>query len=193
MGLNNLRSVQRSIEGLKNDLQDDVAEAAEDGLDRTERLAKRKIVENDAVASTSLYRGFKQTQSEVPTSKGPAKRYTLTNTEPHAKLVEWGTGGHFNTGGSYGFTPPANRYSAPSMGAALYTAILEWIIIKPVMTWNPPFMAAHFISQSIVYGSESDPLPGTPSQPFMRPAWFVEESKVKLDARLQMYKSVRRA
>lgn len=188
------KSIQRKLTKIKNNLRDNVADAAESSLDATERRAKRKVVENDAVASTDLYRGFRQTHTYVVKTRGPAERYTLTNSEPHAKLVEWGTGGHFGTGGSWGFSPPPNRYESPSFSIQLIIAIKDWIMEKPgFRKARPPRWAAVPIARSIARGSPSDPLPGTSAQPFMRPAWFVEKPKLKTKAVWEAKKTIRRA
>lgn len=180
MTVNGLSSITRTVENLKDNLEDEVNDAVDDTLDATERRAKFRIVSQDAVATTDLYRGFRQVRHPIQHPRGNGTRFRLMNTEPHAKFVEWGTGGHFMEGASWGYTPPEKPYKAPSYSNRLVRNIVEWIVVKPGFRRSgPPIRMARNIAQSIAFGSEADPLPGTPAQPFMRPAWFVESKKLK--------------
>lgn len=167
MGVKGLDSLQKRLEKLKGGLDDAGTEAADDALDATERNAKRRIIEQDAVQTTDLYRGF--VQSTVKTPRATRKR--LRNTARHGNVVEWGSGQQF---GSSGFSqmPLNGPYKAPSFSTTLVNAIREWIVEKPTFRRVNalPEDAAVGIARGIAGNVDNRPS-GTPPQPFMRPAW----------------------
>lgn len=159
-------SLQKRLEKLKGDLDDAGKDAADDALDATERNAKRRIIEQDAVQTADLYRGFVQSTVEIP--KGTRK--TLRNTEAHANVVEWGSGEKYDYGSPQPSTGP---FKAPSFGTSLVRAIREWIIEKP--SFRPegrgkPLDAAVGIAQ-VISGNAEGRRSGMKPRPFMRPAW----------------------
>lgn len=189
------KSVQRKLEKLADNLDDEVNDAVSDSLSSTERRAKRKIVSNDTIETGELYRSFVR----YSVSSGPySTRHTLNNVDPKARLIEWGTGGYFGEGVSHGFSVPSDGpYKSPSFSLRLIRSILGWIITKPGFRAprdqaGPPREAAPAIAKAIADGSDSRP-PGTPPQPFMRPAWAVEKPTLKLNLQLAVRNAIRKS
>lgn len=175
--VNGLRSLEKKLEGMKDDIEDEVDDAVERSLDATEREAKRNLVEQDAVASTATYRGFQQRKTTVGANGRRGFRRTLTNVAPHAKFVERGTG-------DKGF------YRAPSMSTSLVNAIRVWINQKPSFRrlGRPDDEAAFWIARSIA--GEGDGPSGTAPQPFMRPAWQRGERVLKHNVQVAVTRAV---
>lgn len=192
------KSLRRRLRNLKDELHDEVVDAAEDGLDSTEKRAKRKIVENDAVGSPAaeMFHSFVQSKGPIVKDRGRGTRLTLTNTSDHAPYQEWGTGGHFGEANHWGFGQPPVPFKAPDFSFELIAAISTWIAFKPGFRRAGPDQGKAIpIARSIAYGSQKggDPLPGTPAQPFMRPAWFFGKNQVRANATLAVKQTLRRA
>lgn len=180
------KSLRRSIIKLQKDINRRVNDEVSDGLDATERRAKRNLVEKDAVATTETFNSFVKTRVATP----EAERHTLTNESPHAQFVEWGTGAKFGT--STYKRMPMNHYAAPSFSVSLVAAIARWITIKPGFRRGGPGEAASIPIARVIAG-ETDKPSGTAPQPFMRPAWFFEKPKLKANVRLAVKQALRRA
>ena len=174
--MGSVKSIQRELKRVRDDLLDEVDDAVERGLDATEHEAKRNLVRHDAVASGATYRGFRQRKTTVGVN---GVRRTLTNVTPHAKFVERGTG-------DKGF------YRAPSMSTSLVRAITTWIHQKPSFrrVGGPPEEAAVWIARSIS-GQLPDQPSGTAPQPFMGPAWRRGQRVVKHQARMAVKEVLR--
>jgi len=190
------KSIRRSIRKLKRDLDREVNDAVERGLDGTERGAKRRLVEKDAVATTEVFNSFVQNITHEVVDSTATQRHTLKNVSPHASFLEFGTGTNFAEGAMWGFNVPTNPYAAPSFSSRLIGAIATWIRVKPgfrgARNMRPDEEDAVWIAWSIAYPTRKDPETGTPPQPFMRPAWFVGKNKTRTDAMLAVKKAVGR-
>ena len=186
MSVKGLDSLQKRLEKLKGELEDAGTEAADDALNATERNAKRRIVEEDAVTSTDLYRGFVQTTVEMPNKV----RKRLGNEEAHANVVEWGSGQQFGST-QYSRLPSNGPYKAPSFSSTLVNAIREWIVEKPSFRPTAPYPedAAIGIAQGIA-GNVEGRQSGTPPQPFMRPAWRHGKRVLKHQAKKNVREAV---
>ena len=189
MKVTGLQSIERTLQDLRDNLDDEVNDAASNALASTERRAKRRIVSQDAVETTELYHSFVRRS----VSAGPkTTRHTLNNVDPKGKYVEYGTGGYFGEGSSWGFPAP-RPYKSPTFSLRLINSILGWIINKPgFRTSGPPREAAPAIAKAIAQGSDTRP-PGTPPQPFMRPAWSVEKFDIHRRMRGAAKRAVQRA
>ena len=187
MGVKGFDSLQKRLEKLKGDLEDAGTEAADDALNATERNAKRRIVDDDAVASTELYSSF--VQSTVETPSGVRKR--LGNEASHANVVEWGSGQQFGST-QYSRLPSNGPYKAPSFSFDLINAIRQWIVEKPTFRrqGRPPKEASVDIAAAIA-GLKTGYESGTPPQPFMRPAWRRGKRVLKHQARKNVREAVR--
>lgn len=183
---------------MKKDLQEEPNKAAADGLEDTEQSAKRRLVQNDAIASTSVYRGFRRTRrSDVIVDGKPATRHKLTNTSPHAEYLEFGTGGYFGTKPTFDLGLPSQRFEAPSFSVQLVAAIRRWMVLKPgFVIEGDGYDTAASIAYTIAFGAPRDPsdvdhpLPGTPPQPFMGPAWYINKLPTKGAIRKAVYEAV---
>lgn len=187
------KSLQRELKALAERIDREVNDAVDDALDATEESAKARLIYQDTVHTGALYHSFvKRTIGTTPNTT----RHTLDNIDYKAPLVEWGTGGYFAEGSSWGFRGPPMPYRAPTFSMRLIYAILGWIITKPGFRSprdqpGPPRDAAPAIAKAIADGSETRP-PGTPPQPFMRPAWAKQKAQLPLKTRSAVKRAVRR-
>lgn len=144
------------------------------GLEFTHRLAKTKIVHEDAVASTELFRG-----GEVNVL-GPDKVELSWRSVDHAPFVEYGTGEKGSIRAAQGLGERSTPFPAPNNPFALVPNIVEWITVKPTFTPlgdESVFGLATGISHSIA--GEGDGQSGTPAQPFLGPAWRKSKDDVE--------------
>lgn len=190
MAINGLDGLQRRLESMKDDIDDAANEAVSDALDATERRAKRNIVEQDAVQTTQLYRGFLKRSFPVTANR---TRHLLTNIAPHAKFQEYGTGDQFGaTRWSGVFPPPSRRFDAPSFSMTLITEIETWILQKPSFRLDGD-VRRMAVEISLSLSGLSDNPSGHPPQPFMRPAWFVESQRIDKRVQRRVSQAIRRA
>lgn len=177
MTVHGLKSLEKELQSLKDDVMDAAEDAVSDTLDDTEQRAKQRLIQEDAVHTTQTYRGFLQSHLDLPSGF----RKTLTNTTPHSKFVEWGTGQQFGT--SRYTTMPPQQFDAPDMSVQLVSNIARWVETKPSFRREgPPRSLAYPISLAIAGHVDGHPS-GTPPQPFMRPAW--QRSKRLLEPKLR--------
>lgn len=165
MGVKGLKSVQKKLERVKEELPRKVNDAVDDGLADTERRAKRRIVRQDAVHTTTLYRSFRT--KTVPIGH-VGTRHTLTNTATHSGYVEWGTGDYFGT--TQFLAQPTQRFDAPQMSTRLVNQLKYWVSSKPSLQPDGPREGFAVYLAKRISGLTKKPS-GTPPQPFMRPAW----------------------
>jgi len=173
--------LRRKLDGLK-DTDRHLAGVAGSRMTRTVvPKMQRKIINNDAVASTELFRSF---VVRGPTAQDFGRwSVRLTNYAPHAPYVEFGTGGF--EGPSYPSHLTRN-FAAPPMSPHLVQEIRAWIYMKPTFVVRENMTVgstAQAIATAIAFGSDTRPA-GTPAQPFFFNAWFEEE--------LMFIKSMRR-
>lgn len=184
MPVRGLQSLQKDLRDLGRNLERYPNEAARDGLAEVERSAKGRIMQNDAVASTALWRSFVQTETVVDVG---VHRHRLANVAPHAKFVEFGTGDKFRP------NPYTTPYRAPTMSPVLVREIKKWMVVKPSFTpYNDLNEAAIRVSLVISGNVEGKPS-GTPAQPFFLPAWRFNRRNIRREIKNGAKKAVRRA
>lgn len=181
--------LKRKLKGLK-DTDRHLAGVAGARLSRTVvPKMQRKIINNDAVASTELFRSFRVT--------GPTRQdfgrlsVRLTNYAPHAPYVEFGTGGF--EGPSYPSHLTRN-FAAPPLSPHLIAEIRAWIYIKPTFVIRENMTVestAQAIAIAIAFGGDTRPA-GTPAQPFFFNAWFEEELKFRKSMRRTFKRKIKR-
>lgn len=172
-----LRELERSIESFK-DVGDRVAGVAAIRLRRqVVPKMQRRIINQDAVASTELFRSFRVTKA--PGDFGD-EIVRLQNFAPHAPYVEFGTGGFKGPG--YTEENLIRNFSSPPMSPGLVAGIRRWMYVKPGFTDPRPGLE-HAIAAAIAFGGTDrfgrPRPPGTPAQPFFFNTWFEEELKFK--------------
>lgn len=173
-------SLRSKVERMKQGLEDDPKDEAEDILEDTKRASKREVISNDAVASTELFRSFAVEETDGT--------FRLFNFAPHAALVEFGTGAFFQPN-----PYTKGRFDAPDFSPHLVREIQAWIMMKPSFVLSGSIgAAARNIALAIAEGTENRP-PGTPAQPFMRPAMFRVFGIGSNRATRRMKKSVKKA
>lgn len=117
---------------------------------------KRRVVQNDAVATTELYRGI----GSIPTLNG----VKIVSNAGHSGFVEFGTGP------KHVLNPYTRRYSKPNFSDALVGALIEWASVKPSLITDNPVAVGHRAAMAIS-GRADDHVGGTDPQPFFVPAW----------------------
>lgn len=150
MGAGEIKRWRRDLQSGQRQFRRDIRKATDRGRQRFERTAKENIIENDAVASTELFRGIDSYSTDGfvrgfnATEQAGAR---LLSRAPHSGYVEHGTG--MKGDGTY-----------PDPGNPSTVTIAQWMIDKPTM--NPGthlWPRARHIAQNI---SEE----GVDSQPF---------------------------
>lgn len=165
-----LKDLQKKVERFK-DVGGSVAHSAQFRLERRVVPAmQRKIIDQDAVASTELFRSF--TVNKSPGDFGD-QFVRLSNFAPHAEYVEFGTGGFHRP------NPYTHPFAAPPMSPHLVAEIRKWVVMKPTFVFRENMTVestAQAIATVIAFGDmEAGRPPGTPAQPFFFNTWFEEE------------------
>lgn len=182
MGVQGLQSLKKDLRNFRRRLNNEPKDAAVDGLERVERSAKGNLIQNDSVASTSLWRSFEIAESQ----QGDIWSAELINYAPHAKYVEFGTGDKFRP------NPHTQPFPAPSMSPHLVSEIKKWMIVKPsFVPYNDINEAAIRISM-VISGNADGKRSGTPAQPFFLPAWRTHRREVRESIEASVSRAVRR-
>lgn len=134
---------------------------------RTVHTAKSNIVEQDAVASTELFRSFAVIERTHPNDVTGVR---IENTAAHAGLVEYGTGQK----GRYA-SPFNKKFDSPSMSLRLVANLEKWYIEKPSLYVENPTAAAWGTARIISGNTEKRS--GTSAQPFFKPAWEANQKR----------------
>lgn len=158
MGTSGFDALKAKVSEMADDLDEDVADAASDGLETVKTDAQHELSQNDTNATYQLDGSLTVEQSGSEAS--------LVVDAPHGALTEFGTGPQFGDGG-YAIPQSVNGYSAPSgVSSDLVNDIDEWIDAKGITPREVSREQLPWaIAQSIVEN-------GTPAQPYLRPAWY---------------------
>lgn len=110
---------------------------------------------------------------------------------PYAPFVEFGTGDRTNQTTPEapssqiiyepGQTPPNFPYESPDMSPGLVANIVEWVATKPV---DDDAQTVGFQIASVIVNK------GTYAHPYLRPAWFENEVRVKRAAEKALHEAV---
>jgi hypothetical protein len=148
MGAQQIKRFRRDLESGERQIRRGLHHAANRGGQRYETKAKRAIIEQDAVASTELFRGI---ESQAVRTTGTAVTATLRSRAPHSGYVEHGTGAKGD--GTY-----------PRPGNPSPVDIAQWMVQKPTINAGEHLWPrAEFIANRI---SEQ----GVDAQPFFHDA-----------------------
>lgn len=178
MGLQGAKGLQKKVESFK-DIGKKVGWAAESRLERKVVPKMRsKIVSNDSVASTELFRSFRVTRARMDFGHQSVR---LQNHAPHAAYVEFGTGGMYQ-GVSQTISVEPKFFPAPPMSPGLVHGIKKWMYMKPSFAGARPGLE-FAIAGAIAFGGTdrfgAPRPPGTPASPFFFNTWFEEEPGFK--------------
>lgn len=172
MTISGFQSLEKKIETIASDLEDDVADAAHTGAQDVASEARSNVLAQNAVWTGNLVEGIYAERS--------GSRITINSEAPYSGYVEYGTGGHSDA------VDPRFTYRAPNHTPELTREITEWVMTKPMFFGPRTGAVAWAIAQSI---SEE----GTEAHPFWRPAWFRVEPQLRQQVQLAFKKTIRRA
>ena len=196
-----------------DDVQDDIRSELRKRVGRAMAVLRQRVqlyIQKDADWTGDLHRSIKKSETIVDDQTLSFSVYTDSTIAPHAALVEYGTGDRGNPTetwvGSESITetasnkPPDYPYDSPSIDyneadpfdltgygsfAGLVSTIQKWMETKPVAPRKGDvFTSAVLISRSIIEN-------GTYGHPFMRPAWFETELRIKKAASNALRNAVR--
>lgn len=179
-----IQNMQQKIKRLGRRLEKEPRRSVERGAAAMVADMKAEIVENDAVASTELFRGIVINRGDVLHGDGSSIR--VVSTASHSGFVEFGTGAFHRP------NPYTQRYEAPSFSGRLVSALIEWATIKPsVQTENPG--ALGWAVARVISGEadDTDRPPGTKAQPFFFITWKKHKSRIVARAASGMRRAAR--
>lgn len=157
MGTRGFGKFKRKVRKMKRDLNRKPKQAVDRSSTRIVADMKQNVVDNDAVASTELFRGIQYEKT--------ARGGKLKSTADHSAVVEFGTGPRHRP------NPYTSRFDTPELSMELVRSLEEWFILKPSRpTPSDPRGAAWGLANRIA-GNDGDSLGGTDAQPFFVPAW----------------------
>lgn len=163
-GLDKLRT---KIERGKKQIERGTRRGIDRDAARTVHTAKSNIVEQDAVASTELFRSFAVIERTIPSDVYGVR---IENTAGHAGFVEYGTGDKARYA-----SPFHKKFDSPEMSLRLVANLERWFIEKPSLYVENPTAAA-WGSARIISGN-TEHLSGTDPQPFFEPAWEANQKR----------------
>jgi hypothetical protein len=163
MGLRGMQSLRRKVRRGEQRLDDKVNNAIEREAGRTVAQMKGRVVENNTVHTTELFRKIGYTQLETGTT-------VIYSRAPHSAYVEFGTGAKQR--------PRAGipQFPAPDYSGELVGALINWVQTKPYFEGDRsnPYQTANRIALSIS-GVADNSAGGTDPHPFFLPVWFEKE------------------
>ena len=162
------------LEDLKDDIDEEVNEAAENVMQDIADTATRKAPVANTPGEVNL-----ATSIDYVGDKTAGQHYVVAKA-PHAAYVEYGTGASQD-----GSPMTGGRYKSPSV--APYNAILEWMNSKPVQPEESGIAAVQrsaWLIATKIREQGSDP------HPFMRPAWKQNYHQFRTRGRLRLRKAV---
>lgn len=177
MGVKGLKSLQRKVTKIRDDLGDEVDDAVESGARDTVAEMQRNVAQQNAVWRGNLYRSLRYTKSTI----GGGTRFSIVAGVPYAAYVEFGTGKRRDKDAPLDF-----QFAAPSHTPELTKDIRAWVMTKPVFYRPRTEAVAWGIAKAI---SEK----GTFAHPFMRPAWFRTKPRIETSAGYAARKVIRRS
>lgn len=150
MGLQGSRSLRRRVASMQRDLDRKPDRTISREASRTVNDMKRRVVEQDAVASTELYRGIGY--------RSIGDTYVIHSSAGHSGFVEFGTGVY------------SSRYDAPDFSPQLVAALVDWSVIKPSLLVDDPVSFGYAVARHVAGVAEGS-VPGTEPQPFFFETW----------------------
>lgn len=161
MGLNGNRSLRKKLNRMETKLDRGTSTAVRRGSAAIVSSMKRRVVFNDAVASTELFRGI---QHRVGAGGPGVSRRIIESTAPYSGFVEFGTGP------KHRINPYTNQYRKPRFSGSLVAALTEWAAMKPSLQTDNPGAVGYAVALSIS-GEAEGSIGGTEPQSFFFPAW----------------------
>lgn len=182
MATSDLRDFARDLRRTKRRLERDAKQTTSRVSDDMVYGVKRRIIDNDAVASTELFRSVTSYPHSQPSVNGPVLRGRRVEVaDEKGALVAFGTG-------SRGMSLPRlarrtygrNRFRAgnPSAGD-----IMHWLKIKPSLSLPPEWPLAQAIASKIQKQ-------GTEEQPFFLHPWDLTKESYKAGLRRDLTQRV---
>lgn len=166
--MSGFRSLNRKIRNIKDDLEDNVADAVESATDETVATAKNNVMSQNTVWRMNLYRSIDNRRVDF----GSKQRVVVEAGAKYAGYVEYGTGQRgVATRGVFDPTYLKKSYGTPSLTPSFISDITTWVFTKPFFHGERSVQTANAIATTIAKE-------GTYASPFMRPAWFATKSVV---------------
>lgn len=177
MPLRGADSLKRKVRNIRDNLGDEVNDEVRDASEEIAREAQGNVVSQNAVWRTNLYRSIGVIETPLPSGN----RYHIRADVPYAAYVEFGTGERGQSS-----VDPMFQFQAPAFTPDLTREITEWVMTKPGFYLPRTRGVAWGIAKSISRH-------GTSPKPFMRPAWFAGERKMRRGVRRAAKRVIRRA
>lgn len=155
MPLKGSRSLRRKLRRMDSNLDDNVDASVERSSAQAASIAKANVIENDAVASTELFRGIGY--------RSRGNRTIIHSDAGHSGMVEFGTGP------KHIINPYTERYETPDLSAELVSNLVKWAVQKPTLNPQNPNAFGWKVARTISGNTEAPG--GTAPQPFFVPAW----------------------
>lgn len=163
------------LEDLKDDIDEEMNEAAENVMESMADTASRKAPVADTPVDANLATSIDYVGDNT------AGLHAVVAKAPHAAYVEYGTGASQD-----GSPISGRRYKSPSV--APYGAILEWMKSKPVQPEASGIAALErsaWLIATKIRNQGSDP------HPFMRPAWRQNYYKFRSQGKRALKRAVK--
>lgn len=157
MGLNGLNSLTSKVQRMERDLDRKPKRTVSRHSARTVSTMKGNVVEQDAVASTGLFRG-------IHYRRVSPSRFIIESSAGYSGFVEFGTGP------KHVENPYTDHYDKPEFSNQLVAALVKWASIKPSLPSIDPTEFGFKVAMSIS-GRADGSIGGTAPQPFFLPAW----------------------
>jgi hypothetical protein len=203
----NVGSVIRSIDDVKDDLRHEIRKRVGAAMRVLWADAKQYVLD-DPHYGGDLFRAL-QNESDTSGTELSFRVYTDARVAAHAAIVEYGSGARSNVAydtaeqvppGTEDSVPPGYPFESPDIdfnernpintegypsfyGFTKY--IEEWMRTKPVK----PMTGDYFASAALIAATIVEK--GNYAHPFLRPAWFDNELKIKRAARHAVRNAVR--
>ena len=190
----NVQTVINDVGDVKDDLRDQMRRKVH-GAMRVLEADARTYIEQDADWRGNLARSLSTDVERRP--DGPVITVSVGGAQaPYAPFVEFGTGDR--TEQTSGRAPssgllmepdayPANfPYDSPDLSPGMVASIVEWVETKPIVPDND--ITEQELGYRIAATIANN---GTYAHPFMRPAWFHNELRVKQAAHNALRKATR--
>lgn len=165
------------VDDLIDDLEDGIDESTESGMETAAREVRRRVDDNDSIATGTLYGALAEEPTEQPTGGGIVAHQTIEIPDQY-KPLEYGTG-------RYG------PYPAPDPKPPLED-ILTWVVAKGITPRSSgPYETQIGLAKAI---QETIGMMGNRPHPFARPGWYGPRGRehVKREIASGMSRAVRR-
>lgn len=189
---NSALKLAEAIEDLGNSVEDAALDEAKDGLDEVQADARSNVAHNDSAVTGDLMR-------DITVRRTPRGWSIVVDDDtPKPTVLEFGSGPLFGTTGLPSDIP--NPPDAPSFGhsgrhSELLESLQEWIEMKPVVgrEYSDRRKSDGTPSELSFAIAESISTVGTKPHPYLRPAWYTHQHRIKRGVRKAVARQAKRS